>query len=542
LNNDYDVAVIGGGVNGTGIARDCALRGYKTILIEKNDFSAGATGTCSGMIHGGVRYLSGDVGTTRKACLDSGFIQKIAPHMLFRIPFIAPILDEGWFAKLMIELMEAYFTAYDEFSPLKRGKPHTRLTKEEALQLEPGLPENIIGALSIDEWGIDPFRLCAENAVSAGEAGAEICNHTEVTGFIVENHAVKGVKVRGRRAGEIRAKIVMNAGGPWLMKVARLAGVDVKIRPGKGVHLILDRRVSNMAVLATAVDGRQIFVMPHESTSLIGTTDDDYYGDLDNIVATEDEVEYLLQGMERYVPCIRKHRIIRVMAGVRPTLYGWGKNEDALSREHEVYDHETRDGVAGLLTMAGGKLASYRLMSEDATNIIGTKLGRTAPCRTHTEPLPGGEAAADIEGLARKYRIPNIVVKRIAYRHGNRAERVLALIDKDRRNANVLCLCEPVTEAEVRYAIRNEFAVSVLDIKRRTRLGCGPCQGMRCALRAGEILGEELKLNSDEIFASMKEFIQERWKGKRPILNGIQAGQEELTQALYRNVLGLERY
>ncbi len=542
MNTEYDVAIIGGGVNGTGIARDCAIRGFKTILFEKNDLSAGTTGACSGMIHGGARYLMGDVETTKTSCLDSGYIQKIAPHLLFRIPFITPVLDKGMFSKIYLELAETFFEAYDKYVPLKNGKPHVRLTKEDAIKLEPGLPRDLLGAITFDEWGIDPFRLCAANALSASEAGAEIYNHTEVTGFIIENRRVNGVRVAGRKNGEVRAKIVMNAAGPWLMNLCRLAGVNARIRPGKGVHLIYDRRLSNMAIMTNGIDGRQIFVMPHENTSIIGTTDDDYYGDLDNQTVTEDEIEYLIQGLEQVMPDLRKYRIIRAMSGVRPTLYDWGINEDSLSREHLLYDHEKRDGVKGILTMAGGKLASYRLMSEEAADHIGKVIGRIVPCSTHTSPLPGGEAHTDIEGLARKYDVPQYAVKRLVYRHGTRAGKVLDLIGEERRNADALCLCEPVLEAEVRYAIRHEFAVSIADIKRRTRLGAGPCQGMRCTMRAGEILGEELGLGSAEVFASMREFIQERWKGKRPILSGVQAGQEELTQAVFRNVYGLEKY
>jgi glycerol-3-phosphate dehydrogenase len=182
LRSEHDVIILGGGVNGAGIARDCALRGLRCVLIEKNDLAKGASGANTGMIHGGIRYLRYDVHTTKVACTDSGFIQKIAPHLLFRIPFLVPVLkpkgDAGLIKnvsdRLYLEGAEIFFEAYDQFQPLKRGKPHTRLTKDEALALEPGLTPDILGAVTMDEWGIDPFRLVVENAIDAQENGAVI--------------------------------------------------------------------------------------------------------------------------------------------------------------------------------------------------------------------------------------------------------------------------------------------------------------------------------------------------------------------------------
>jgi glycerol-3-phosphate dehydrogenase len=531
----YDVAVIGGGVNGTGIARDCAMRGLKVILLDKEDLSAGTTGACSGMIHGGLRYLYSDVGTTKVSCQDSGYIRKIAPHLIFRIPFIAPVLERGLFSRIFLELMEAYFTAYDRFAPLKSGKPHTRLSREEALRLAPGLSPRIIGAVTMDEWGIDPFRLCVANALSAQEHGAEVQNHTEVIDFIrPENNGIAGVKVKNlltREVGLISARIVMNAAGPWLTRIGRTAGVEVRIRPAKGIHLVFDRRISNLAIDTSAIDGRQIFLMPHENTSILGTTDDDFYGDPDSLTVTEDEVEYLLQGMERVFPGIRDHRIIRAFAGIRPTLYAWGGSEDSLYREHEIFDHETRDGLKGLITIAGGKLASYRLMSEQATDLICKKLGIKVNCRTRLEALPGGEKEVSVEELAKRFSLPMYVIKRMIYRQGARAERILEMIKDDPSGGNLICRCEPVTEAEIRYCIRNEWVKTLADLRRRTRMGSGPCQGSGCTVAAAQIMAEELKLSPEESQQLIFDFLKERWKGKAPILKGIQLSQEELNQA-----------
>ncbi len=527
----YDVAIIGGGINGTGIARDCSLRGLKVALFEKNDLSSGATGACTGMIHGGARYLLNDIHTTHLSSLDSGYIQKIAPHLLFRIPFVTPVLKQDFMPKVYIELLETFFEAYDKFAPLKNSKPHTKLTKEELKALEPGITDDAIGAISFDEFGIDTFRLCTENALSAAEHGAGIHNHTEVKQLLTEGKEVKGVRVKDTFSGEtkdIHARIVMNAAGPWLPGVAGLAGTTVKIRPGKGIHLILDRRAANIGIVIKAIDGRQVFMMPHDNTFIIGTTDDDYYGDLNNLWATHDEIEYLLQAAEHYFPRIREYRIMRVMVGVRPTLYAWGKNEDALYREHRIVDHEAEDGVKGFLTIAGGKLASYRLMSEEATDVICKKLGCKSTCKTHTEPLPGGHFIPDVKKLAQQYGLDPYVVSRISYRHGSKTEEILKLTQDEPSNGNIVCECEPVIEAEIRYAIRNEWARTIPDLRRRTRLGTGSCQGRRCTVRAAYILGEELGLDADGIKKMIQGFIKERWKGKAPILTDKQLAEEEL--------------
>lgn len=532
MNTDYDLIIIGGGVNGTGIARDAAMRGIKTLLVEKVDFSNGATGACSGMIHGGLRYLTSDVKTTEKSCIDSGYIQSIAPHMLFRIPLVTIIPN-----KMIAGPMETFFSTYDAFSPAKRGKPYTRLSPAEARKLEPGLVPDILGAMTTDEWGIDPFRLTTANALSASFAGATIRNHCEALAILRSGGGkAVGVKIKDKISGrydEIGSRLVINAGGPWGNIVAGLAGAEVKMRPAKGVHVTLDRRIGNVAIVTAAVDGRSIFILPHESTSIIGTTDDDYYGDPDNIPITQDEIEYLIEGIARVFPAVRKARILRAWAGIRPTLFKWGGVEDALSRDHKVIDHE-KEGVPGFLSITGGKLAAYRMMSEDAVDVISQKLGINKPCRTHLEPLPGGDSVPDAAEFSSEHGIAEHAARRLIYRHGSRAANVLELVKEEPSWRKLLCRCEPVTEAEVRFVIRHEWAHDLNDIRRRTRLGMGPCQGARCAARAAMILAEEKGEPPEAAIHYMEAFLQRRFKGKALTLAGSQLAQEEINQAIYQ--------
>lgn len=543
---DLDVIVVGGGINGCGVARDCALRGLRVVLVEKSDLASGASGANSGMIHGGARYLRSEMHVTRVSCLDSGTIQRIAPHLCFRIPFIAPVLEDTPNARALLELMEVFFEAYDVYQPLKNGKPSTRLTREEALELEPGLNPAIIGAVTFDEWGIDPFRLCVANMLSAVEHGAHVLTYHQVEALLRDGNQVVGVKARDLVTGQerrLRAPVVVNLCGAWAPRLAAMAGVKVRVRPGKGVHLVFDRRITNVAIVAAAVDKRQIFIEPHENGTILGTTDDDYYGDPDDLWATEDEIEYLLQAAETMFPSIRRYRMTRTFVGLRPTIYRYGTLEDDLSRDHAILDHE-EDGAPGLITMIGGKLAAFRLMSEECTDRVCARLGRGGPCRTHLEPLPGGEtgAAADEAPSTDPPRISPHTLGRLTYRHGRRAGAVLAGAGQTPSgDLDLVCRCEPVLEAEIRWVIRHEGARTLDDVRRRTRLAMGPCQGYRCIARAGAVLADELQLGPEAMLAQVMDLLQQRFRGKTPALSGPSLAQEELNQARYFLVGDLAR-
>jgi len=542
---DVDVVVIGGGVNGTGVLRDLTLRGLRVSLFERNDIAFGASGNSSGMIHGGARYLTADPDVTYDSCLDSGHIQQIAPHLLFRIPFLMPIAARGPLSgRISLAGYDAFFSLYDKYQPLKRGKPHVRLSPEEIRSLEPGVVGDYRGAVTFDEWGIDGARLCVANCVDAVERGSYVRVHTTVTDILRrEDGRVFGVRYRDRLTGETgrcTAKVVVNATGAWAPITASLGGLPIhsaRVRPGKGIHVFLDRRLTNYAIIASAVDGRQVFLLPWQNMSVLGTTDDDYYGDLDEVVATTDEVRYLIEAVEGVFPAVRTARAIGTWGGVRPTLWGWGVNEDELSREHQVVDH-AQHGADGLYSMIGGKLASYRLFSEELSDVVARRLGVTSACRTHESPLPGGEQTVDPMQLVIDGGLEAVTATRLEYRHGARSLRVLERMQRDPREAAVVCPCEPVTEAEVRYVVEHEWARSVEDVSRRTRLGLGSCGGMRCALRCGRILADTLGSSPEHGMSSALRFIDAQVKRRVCALGPEQARQEALARSVLRAELG----
>ncbi len=543
--DSVDVAIIGGGINGTGVARDLALRGLTVALFERNDLAFGASGNSSGMIHGGVRYLSKSPQVTESSCRDSGYIQRIAPHLLFRIPFLMPVRQSAK-GRIAFELIDAYFRAYDDYQPLKRGEPHCRLDAADLARLEPGLVGAVVGGITFDEWGVDGARLCVLNAVDAMSRGARVHVHTTVDSIarLVRSDGSGRYVVNARdrftqeRLG-VRAHVVVNATGAWSPVTAALGGLPqarVRVRPGKGIHVVLDRRLTNYGILSEAVDGRQIFLEPWQNVSVLGTTDDDYYGDLDDVRATSEEVRYLVQGVAHVFPSVRSARAIGTYAGVRPTLYAYGPNEDALSREHEIVDHAA-DGAPGVYSMIGGKLASYRLFAQELSDKVAEhEFEVQVPCATHVRPLPGGDGIPDAFEVADKHGITPVAARRLIYRHGTIALRILERATRSERD--VTCPCEPVIEAEVRHAVRDELARTVEDVARRTRLGFGACGGMRCAMRCGQIIAEERGLPPAEGRALASEFVLRQARTRLVALGPEQARQEALSLAHWRASLG----
>ncbi len=533
---EFDVVVIGGGSTGTAVARDCALRGLKTMLIERDDIASGTVGTCAGMISSGLKYMD-EPAIVDMCSKEVVHLLHIARHIISKNPILTPILE-------MSDLSSGgnFAEEYSKRAAERDVPPVMFLTPEDSLKIEPMLNPDLLASLYFEEFFIDPFRLCLLQAIDAKQHGAEIRTYCEVTRIEVENGHVKGVNFFNRLTGEIESvstKIVINAAGPWAHKIAALAGASLDIRLNKGAHVILDRRVVNVGVIAKAVDGRMIYLFPHENTVLLGTTALDTWEDPDTLTASQDEIEYLLKSMEWVVPSIRKARIIRTMEGVRPLVADWKVPEGEVTRGYEIIDHADHD-VVGLLSFTGGKLVMCRHMAEAVTDRVCDILGVDAECLTHSTPLPGNEADLDVLAVASEYGVSSHAVERLRARRGTETIRVLEMLRKHPHWRTTICTCEPVLEAEIRYSIKNEFPQTMNDLRRRLRLGTGPCQGTFCTLKASPILAEELGLGGSEYHYEMLRYLSERWKGKRPPMRGEQLAQEELVQGIYACVANLD--
>ncbi|HEX6558681.1 MAG TPA: glycerol-3-phosphate dehydrogenase/oxidase [Longimicrobiales bacterium] len=530
---EYDLAVVGGGINGAGIARDAALRGLSVALFEREDWGAGTTGHSTRMVHGGLRYLLYDVPTTRISSDDAGRIRRIAPHVTWRIPFLWPLFPGRRFFQ---EAQEALLSAYDVHARHKLGLPHARLSRAEALSVEPGLAPEVVGALTLDEWGCDVFRLAALNALAAREAGAHLFAHTEVAELLVRDRVVYGVRAHDlveSRTFEVRARLVINAGGPWAGSIAGMADVKVAMRPGKGVHVTFERRIGNYGLILEGVDGRIMFLVPHGAETIVGTTDTDFYGDPGRVDLDihSDEVAYVIEAAARAFPQARDWRPTSAWAGVRNTLFEWGVDSDDLSRRHEILDHESRDGVAGLISVAGGKLAAYRIQSEEAVDVALKKL-RLEPraCTTGTQPLPGAEPTPDFAALSAQIGLPPWALERVWRRVGSRLQQVFA--QATAHDLAPVCRSEAVTRAEIVYAVQVEGCRTLEDLRRHAHVGTGGCHGLDCAIPAAHIMAMLLGWSRERTAAEIEHFMDEGWISRRPVLRGATLAQEEIWRAM----------
>ncbi|CAN5770580.1 anaerobic glycerol-3-phosphate dehydrogenase subunit A [soil metagenome] len=527
----YDLAIIGGGINGTGIARDATLRGLTVALFEREDWGAGTTGASTRMIHGGVRYLLYDIPTTRISSEDAGRIRRIAPHLTWRIPFLWPLYPGGRFRR---EATEAFLSAYDVHAERKGGLRHARLSAAEARTLEPGLAADVEGALTLDEWGCDAFRLAAINALDAKEHGATIFSHTEVVALLRTGRDVRGVRVRDRLTNaerDVEARLVINAGGPWVPAIAQLADAPIPMRPGKGIHVTFERRIGNYGLILEGVDGRTMFLVPHGAETIVGTTDDNYYGDpsLVDLSITRDDIEYVIESAARAMPQARQWRPLRAWGGIRNTIFEWGVGADSLSRRHEVLDHHRRDGIAGLLSVVGGKLAAYRIQAEETVDAALRQLGRDpVVCLTGERPLPGAEDPPDFVALSRHIPLPPASIERVWRRIGSRVTRVFDAATPD--DVAPVCRSEAVTLAEIRYAVEVEGCRTLEDLFRHTHVGAGACDGSDCDATAAHIMMELLGWPAARTWHEIESFRDVRWTQRRPVLRGAQLALEELVR------------
>ncbi|UCH05776.1 MAG: FAD-dependent oxidoreductase [Candidatus Thorarchaeota archaeon] len=536
---DYDVIVIGGGSTGTAVVRDSAMRGLKTLLLERDDIASATVGTCAGMISSGFKYYNEP--EFMDMCTDEVMhLRKIARHIVMKLPILFPVLD---FSEISSGGVSKGMEEYAKRVERRGVPPFLILAPEVALELEPMLHPDVVASGYIEEFFIDPFRLSVLQAMDAKKHGADVYTYSEVTDLTVVEKEGIGVSYHNRLTGQIetvKGKVVINAAGPWAHKIAKLAGANLDLRLTKGSHIILDRRIVNVGITTRAVDRRWVYMYPHENTTLIGTTDLPTWENPDELVASHDEIEYLFKSFEWIVPSVREARIIRTMVGVRPMIPTWKVPEDEVSRSFEVVDHEPQ-GVSGLISFTGGKLVVCRRMAQDAVDLACEKLGKGLDCRTHIEPLPGMEGDVDILGLSEEHSISQHALERMRIRRGTEVQEILNLVREYPEWRSSMCTCEPVIEAEIRYAIRNEFPHTLNDLRRRLRLGTGPCQGTFCTFKAAAILAEELELNGEDYQLEIMDFLSERWKGKRPPMRGEQLAQEELVQGVYACVANLDQ-
>lgn len=528
---DIDVIIIGGGATGAGIARDCSRRGLRSILLERYDIATGATGRNHGLLHSGARYAVTDAESARECIEENIILKKIARHCVEESDglFITlPEDDLAFQSKFISACQSAGINAF-------------AIDPKLAIQKEPSVNPTLIGAVQVPDGTVDPFRLTSANILDAQQHGARILTYHEVIGLIRDKDTVTGVKVydhKQHRVYDIYALIVVNAGGIWGQHIAEYADLRIKMFPAKGALLILGHRINNMVINRCRKPADADILVPGDTISLIGTTSTRVdYGEIDDMKVTAEEVEILLREGEKLAPQLINTRMLRAYAGVRPLVASdddpSGRN---VSRGIVLLDHAKRDGLNGFITITGGKLMTYRLMAEWATNLICEKLANTSLCTTAKEPLPGSHHSAE-ETLKKVISLPATIRGSAVYRHGDLA---VQLADDNCLNTSLVCECEVVTAGEVRYAVESLNVKNLIDLRRRTRVGMGPCQGELCACRAAGLLERYKVSTPSQSYSQLSNFLNERWKGIKPIAWGDALRESEFTSWIYQEICGLE--
>lgn len=412
----FDLAIIGGGITGAGIARDAALRGLSVALLEAADYASGTSSRSSKMIHGGLRYLAqGDVALVRESALERQVLRRIAPHLARLTPFVIPTTSLAAQTKLRAALW-----SFEKLGGVPASEQHEVWGLDELAQREPALRrDRLNGAVAYPEFLTDDARLTLANIRSAAAAGAVVLNHARVETLVEEGGRATGLIARSTLAGEdkgarVRARIIVNAAGPWVDGIRALAaGEDGRrLAISKGIHLVLPRLLLPVAstLILRAPDKRNIFAVPRGDFTYLGTTDQfhpdaDYWPEIGRA-----DIDYLLRATQAAldVPAIRDQDIVALWAGIRPLIGEIGKKATEVSRKDEMWV-----GPSGVIAIAGGKLSAYRAMAARIVDEVARRLDRRPlPCTTADLPLPGGERILDGDDrLSRLYGTESVLIR-----------------------------------------------------------------------------------------------------------------------------------
>jgi glycerol-3-phosphate dehydrogenase len=474
----FDVLVVGGGIFGAGIARDAALRGLRVALIDKADFASGTSSRSSKLIHGGFRYLEqAAYRLVMESCRERQVLQKIAPHLVKPLPFLLPVYQDD---PRSLGKMRIGMALYDALALYRNTARHRGLSAEATLGKEPALAkQGLRGSIMYYDCQEDDARFCVENVLHAVQLGALCLNYCQLTGFVSHNGSIVAAKAEDRissESTEIRAKCFINAAGPWVDRVAGLAGVNNSyLKPTKGVHVLLPRLTEHHAIAFQAKrDGRIMFALPWNNCTIVGTTDTDYSGNPDDVHAEAADIEYILAEVHALFPDLRVDHsdVITTFAGLRPLLHqGNGTNPSSRSREWQIIHHGEN-----FMSIAGGKYTTYRAEAQKIVDELLRKLGeKPRQCQTATTPLPA---------------------------HATIADQLLADSPK-------------VYASDIRRACEAELATSVDDVmRRRTSLALSRFGGPQTAAAVARIMTPCMGWSETQMRASLQDYL-DQWESSR---------------------------
>ncbi|MFT5918708.1 MAG: glycerol-3-phosphate dehydrogenase [Granulosicoccus sp.] len=518
-DKEFDLLVIGGGITGVGIALDAVSRGLTVALLEKQDFGAGTSSRSTKLIHGGLRYLKQfDFDLVREVGRERAIVYRNAPHLVWPEKMVLPIIEGGSLGKFSTSLALKF---YEWLAAVPKDDERVMYSAAETRIEEPLLEaENLIGSAIYTEYRTDDARLVIEVAKTAASKGATLLNYANVDDFILDdNNRVAGVEFSDLTTGDngkVRAKYVVNAGGPWVDKLrSKVGGLDGKrLHLTKGVHIVFDRESLSLKHSAyfDAGDGRMVFAVTRGASTYVGTTDTNYEGKLERPRVLKTEVDYLLMAVNKQfnINELTIKDVRSSWAGLRPLIHEDGKSPTELSRKDEIFESET-----GLISIAGGKLTGYRMMASRTVNLVCSKFEnekiRNAKCTTEKLMLSGSAFNnGDVSELAGSFESAGLDKKtmmELAKRYGSNLSVVLDYYERN----NSASKEDALLLAELEYCVEHEMVAELSDflIRRTGRLYFSKASVNTKLERLNDHLAEMLKLDYTSKAKSLKDCRQE---------------------------------
>lgn len=523
------VIVIGGGATGSGVLRDLAMRGIPAVLVEQGDLVHGTSSRYHGLLHSGGRYAVKDPESARECATENAILRQIAPFAVEPCGGIFLQLaqdDPSYAARWMTACQRA-------------GVPVEPVDIEQMRREEPGISPNAVAAYRVPDASVDGFRLIAGNVAAAEALGARVLTYHRVIGLALDGLRVTGVQLVNERTGEeetLEADLVINAAGAWTDRITAMAGIHLDLVADRGMLLVYHGRLTNRVINRLRPPGNGDIFVPAGTVTLLGTTATPVAGP-DNLEIPADEVAALLRLGADLLPAAATARVLRAFAGVRPLFKakGDGASTRDLPRTYQVVDHAVEHGVPGLISILGGKLTTYREMAEKTVDVAAVHLGVTAPCRTASEPIlppPDSDIVRRVQ-----VQVGSGQATALLDRHPAGLEAVAQALEAP-MGTEIICECEQVTRGELLAVARSLPEPSLSDIRRRTRLGMGTCQGAYCGYRAALALAEAGLAEPAAAPGLMLDLQAERWRGVSAALPGPELRGAELTYALYAGLFG----
>lgn len=514
-----DVVVIGGGATGAGVLRDLAMRGFDAVMVERADLAQGTSGRFHGLLHSGGRYVISDPHSATECAEENVILRRLhadAVEETGGLFVVGPHDDPEYSTRFLAAANETRVPAHE-------------LTIKEALTLEPRLNPGMQRVFQVEDGSIDGWAMVWGCAESAREYGATTLTYHRVTKIVNDGGQISQVVCTNEKTGEevrINCRAAINAGGPWAGQIAQMAGAHgVDVVPGRGIMIAMNHRLVNSVINRCIHPADGDIIVPAHTVSIIGTTDQ-RADDPDFLEIKTSEVQAMLDSGDDLIPGFRKARAVHAWAGARPLVKDSRVDESDtrhMSRGMSIIDHSSRDGITGLFTIAGGKLTTYRLMAKNIVDALLNQMGEFVECTTADEPVP--------PRATRTHKVTDRLKE----------------AEEERFEDPIICECEYLHRSTIEKEFDKQPEANLDDVRRRTRLGMGPCQGTFCGMRAAGIMHEKAAktvtdpaANADRTSSMLRLFVKNRYSGLESLMYGEQLREATLNKWILAGNLDID--